>query len=149
MLVEEKLTKIGLKLPYPPAPEGAYLGAKQSGKIAFTCGQNPFITTKRGLIGKDLSLEEGYKAAQETCLNCLAQLKNLIGSLERIKQVLQVVGFINSADGFMDQPKIMNGFTDLLVSLYGEKNGKPTCAVIPINHTGLEAIEAWMIVELK
>lgn len=86
MSVEEKLTKIGLKLPCPPASEGAYLGAKLSGKIAITCR----------VCGNDLTLQEGYIAAQETCLNCLAQL-NLLGSLERIKQALQVIGFVNSS----------------------------------------------------
>ena len=149
MVVEDQLTKLGLKLPKPPEPEGNYLGAKMSGAIAFTCGQNPFPTTKRGLVGRDLTIEEGYNAAKETCLNCLAQLKNLLGSLDRVKQILQVVGFINSAEGFMDQAKVLNGFTDLLVQLYGEVDGRPTRAAIPIHHPGLEAIEAWMVVEVK
>jgi enamine deaminase RidA (YjgF/YER057c/UK114 family) len=149
MVIEYQLTKLGLKLPNPPNPEGNYLGAKLSGTIAFTCGQNPFTTTKRGLIGRDLKTDEGYNAAQETCLNCLAQLKNLLGDLDRIKQVLQVVGFINSTEDFLDHDKILNGFTDLLVKLYGEINGRPARVAIPIHHPGLEAIEAWMVVEIK
>jgi enamine deaminase RidA (YjgF/YER057c/UK114 family) len=149
MSIEEKLKKLGLELPLPPNYKGNYIGAKWADKIAFSCGQGPFETTKRGMVGKDLTLDEGYKAAQETCLNCLAQLKRQIGSLDRIKQVLQVIGFINSAEGFMDQPKVLNGFTDLLVKLYGDPEGKPARAALPLHHPGWIAVEAWMVVEFK
>lgn len=149
MSVEAKLEKLGLKLPPAPAPVGVYLGAKQAGNIVFSAGQGPFRTTRRGLVGKDLSLEEGYQAAREVCLNCLAQLKKQLGSLDRIKQVLQVVGFINSAEGFMQQPAVLNGFTDLLVGLFGPERGKPARAAFPVHHPGWIAVEAWMLVELK
>jgi enamine deaminase RidA (YjgF/YER057c/UK114 family) len=149
MSIEEKLKKLGLELPLPPNYKGNYIGAKWAYKIAFSCGQGPFETTKRGMVGKDLTLDEGYKAAQETCLNCLAQLKRQIGSLDRIKQILQVIGFINSAEGFMDQPKVLNGFTDLLVKLYGDPEGKPARAALPLHHPSWIAVEAWMVVELK
>lgn len=149
MSVEEKLNKLGLVLPPAPAPAGVYVGAKQSGNIVFSAGQGPFRTTKRGFVGKDLTLEEGYQAARETCLNCLAQLKKVIGDLDRIKQVLQVVGFINSAEGFMQQPAVLNGFTDLLVELFGPELGKPARAALPVHHPRWIAVEAWMVVELK
>jgi enamine deaminase RidA (YjgF/YER057c/UK114 family) len=148
MLIEEKLTKIGLRLPPPPTPKGNYIGAKYAGNTAYSCGQGPFSTTKRGLVGKELNLEEGYKAAQEACLNCLSQLKSQLGDLDRIKQVLQVVGYVNSEVGFMDQPKVMNGFTDLLVELYGDPEGKPARAALPVHHPGWIAVEAYMVVEL-
>ncbi len=149
MNVEEKLGKMGLKLPPAPAPKGNYIGAKWAGNIAFSCGQGPFETTKRGMVGDDLTLEEGYQAAREVGLNCLAQLKKQLGSLDMIKQVLQVVGFINSAEGFMKQPAVLNGFTDLLVELWGDPGGKPARAALPVHHPGWIAIEAWMVVELK
>ena len=149
MNIEEKLEKMGLKLPPPPAPKGNYIGAKWAGNIAFSCGQGPFETTKRGLVGDDLTLDEGYQAAREVGLNCLAQLKQYLGSLDRIKQVLQVVGFINSAEGFMKQPSVLNGFTDLLVELWGDPEGKPARAALPVHHPGWIAVEAWMVVELK
>jgi enamine deaminase RidA (YjgF/YER057c/UK114 family) len=149
MSVEEKLEKMGLKLPPAPAPKGNYIGAKWAGNIAFSCGQGPFETTKLGLVGKDLTLEEGYRAAREVGLNCLAQLKKRLGSLDRIEQVLQVVGFINSAEGFMKQPAVLNGFTDLLVELWGDPEGKPARAALPVHHPGWIAVEAWMVVELK
>lgn len=149
MSVEEKLKKLGLTLPPAPTPVGVYVGAKQSGNIVFSAGQGPFRTTRRGLVGKDLTLEEGYQAARETCLNCLSQLKTVIDDLDRIKQVLQVVGFINSAEGFMRQPAVLNGFTELLVELFGPERGKPTRAALPVHHPGWIAVEAWMVVELK
>jgi enamine deaminase RidA (YjgF/YER057c/UK114 family) len=149
MSVEERLKKMGVELPTAPAPKGNYIGAKWSGKTAFSCGQGPFPTTPRGLVGEELTLEQGYQAARETCLNCLAQLKKFLGSLDRIEQVLQVVGFINSAEGFMDQPAVLNGFTDLLVELFGDPEGKPARAALPVHHPGWIAIEAWMVVELK
>ena len=149
MSVEKKLETMGLKLPPAQAPKGNYIGAKWAGNIAFSCGQGPFETTKRGLVGKDLTLEEGYQAAREVGLNCLAQLKKQLGSLDKIKQVLQVVGFINSAEGFMKQPAVLNGFTDLLVELWGNPGGKPARAALPVHHPGWIAVEAWMVVELK
>jgi len=149
MSIEAKLKKLGLELPLPPTPKGNYIGAKWVSNIAFSCGQGPFATSKRGLVGKDLTMEEGYKAAQEACLNCLSQLKKQLGSLDKIKQVLQVVGFVNSAEGFMDQPKVMNGYTDLLVNLFGDIEGKPARTSLPLHHPGWIAVEAWMVVELK
>ena len=149
MSVEEKLKEMGLELPPAPAPMGNYIGAKWAGNIAFSCGQGPFRSTKRGMVGQELTVEEGYQAARETCLNCLAQLKKHLGSLDRIKQVLQVIGFINSAEGFMQQPAVLNGFTDLLVELFGNPGGKPARAALPVHHPGWIAIEAWMVVELK
>ena len=149
MSVEEKLEGLGLKLPPAPAPVANYVGARQAGKVVFSAGQGPFRSTKRGMVGKDLTVKEGYQAARETCLNCLAQVKAVVGDLDRVKQVLQVVGFINSAEGFMDQPAVLNGFTDLLVEILGPERGRPTRAALPAHHPGWIAVEAWMVVELK
>ena len=149
MNVEAKMKKLGIELPTAPTPKGNYIGAKWAGNIAFSCGQGPFVSTKRGLVGKDLTLEEGYQAAREVGLNCLAQLKKHMGSLDKIKQVLQVVGFINSAEGFMQQPAVLNGFTDLLIEIWGDPGGKPARAALPVHHPGWIAVEAWMVVELE
>jgi enamine deaminase RidA (YjgF/YER057c/UK114 family) len=149
MNVEEKMKELGIELPEAPAPKGNYIGAKWAGNIAFSCGQGPFSSTKRGMVGEGLTVEEGYQAAREVGLNCLAQLKAQLGSLNGIKQVLQVVGFINSAEGFMAQPAVLNGFTDLLVSIWGDPEGKPARAALPVHHPGWIAVEAWMVVELE
>ena len=120
MGVEERIKELGIELSEAPAPKGNYIGAKWAGNIAFSCGQGPFSSTRLGMVGEDLSVEEGYQAARETGLNCLVQLKAQLGSLNRIKQVLQAVGLINGTEGFMDQPAVLNGFTDLLVSIWGD-----------------------------
>jgi len=148
MDVEKRLEELGIVLPPPPSPKGNYIGAKWADNIAFSCGQGPFESTKRGLVGRDLTLEEGYQGAREVGLNCLAQLKAQLGSLNKVKQVLQVVGFINSAEGFMDQPKVLNGMTDLLIEIWGEYAGRPARAAIPVHHPGWICCEAWMVVEL-
>ena len=88
MGVEERIKELGIELPEAPAPKGNYIGAKWAGTIAFSCGQGPFESTKWGMVGNVHTVEEGYQAARETGLNCLAQLKKQLGSLNRIKQVL-------------------------------------------------------------
>lgn len=148
MTVEERIKELSVELPEAPGYKGNYIGAKWAGNIAFSCGQGPFSTTKRGMVGKDLTIEEGYQGAREVGLNCLAQLKDQLGSLDRIKQVLQVVGFVNSAEGFMDQPKVLNGMTDLLIEVFGDYEGRPARAALPVHHPGWICCEAWMVVEL-
>ncbi|MBD3171419.1 RidA family protein [Candidatus Bathyarchaeota archaeon] len=148
MTVEERIKELSVELPKAPGYKGNYIGAKWAGNIAFSCGQGPFSTTKRGMVGKDLTIEEGYQGAREVGLNCLAQLKDQLGSLDRIKQVLQVVGFVNSAEGFMDQPKVLNGMTDLLIEVFGDYEGRPARAALPVHHPGWICCEAWMVVEL-
>ena len=148
MTVEARIKELGIELPTAPNYLGNYIGAKWAGNIAFSCGQGPFASTKRGMVGKDLTIEEGYQGAREVGLNCLAQLKAQLGSLDKIKQVLQVVGFVNSAEGFMDQPKVLNGMTDLLVEIFGDYEGKPARAALPVHFPGWMCCEAWMVVEL-
>jgi enamine deaminase RidA (YjgF/YER057c/UK114 family) len=148
MNVEERLKGLGIKLPEAPQYKGNYIGAKWAGNIAFSCGQGPFESTKKGAVGEDLTIEEGYRGAREVGLNCLAQLEAQLGSLNRIKQVLQVVGFVNSKPGFQDQPKVLNGMTDLLVDIFGSPEGKPARAAIPVYNPGWICVEAWMVVEL-
>jgi enamine deaminase RidA (YjgF/YER057c/UK114 family) len=148
MNVEERLKGLGIKLPEARQYKGNYIGAKWAGNIAFSCGQGPFESTKKGAVGEDLTIEEGYRGAREVGLNCLAQLEAQLGSLNRIKQVLQVVGFVNSKPGFQDQPKVLNGMTDLLVDIFGSPEGKPARAAIPVYNPGWICVEAWMVVEL-
>ena len=149
MKVEEKLKSLGLELPEPPKPVGAYIGAKEAGGFVFVAGQGPGPGFKMGKIGKDLTLEEGYEAAKRTALNCLAQLKALIGDLDRVEKVMQVIGFINSADGFLQQPAVLNGFTELLIKIFGDEVGRPTRAAIAVSVEGWLPVEAYMIVKLK
>lgn len=148
MNVEERIKELGIEIPEAPGYKGNYIGAKWAGNIAFSCGQGPFETTKLGLVGEDLTIEEAYQGAREVGLNCLSQLRDQLGSLNRIKQVLQVIGFINGPLGFQDQPKVLNGFTDLLIEIWGDYNGRPARAAIPCHNPGWICCEAWMVVEL-
>ena len=100
------------------------------------------------MVGKDITIEEGYQGAREVGLNCLAQLKDQLGDLNKVKQVLQVVGFVNSEYGFMDQPKVLNGMTDLLIEIFGDYEGRPARAALPVHHPDWICVEAWMVVEL-
>ena len=86
MKVEERIKELGIELPTAPGYKGNYIGAKWAGNIAFSCGQGPANTTKRGMVGKDLTIEEGYQGAREVGLNCLAQLKSQLGSLDKINR---------------------------------------------------------------
>jgi enamine deaminase RidA (YjgF/YER057c/UK114 family) len=154
--VEKELTKLGLALPVAPKPAGNYIGAKKIGNIVYVSGQGPALTTAsgeryniKGRVGRDLTIEEGYEAAKLCALNCLAQLKGLIGSLDNVESVLKVTGFVNSADGFSKQPAVMNGFTDLLAKIFGPERGIPTRISLPVSLEGWLAVEADMVVAIK
>lgn len=138
MIVEEKLTALGLTLPdleaqYHINPSGARFISHYavqnllylSGTVPVKDG-NPFHP---GLLGRDLTVEQGYEAARYAALTSLAAIKYALGDLDRVTQVVQLIGFVNSAPGFTEQPRVINGAVDLLVELYGER-GKPTRAAI-------------------
>ena len=149
MKVEEKLKKLGIILPDPPKPVGAYTNAVEAGGFVFVAGSTPGRGFKRGKVGKDLTLEEGYEAAKTTAIFSLAKLKALIGDLDRVERVIRVIGYVNSADGFIQQPAVMNGFTELLINIYGEEVGKPARAAIAVSAEGWFPVEAYMTVKLK
>ncbi|MHA1710697.1 MAG: RidA family protein, partial [Candidatus Freyarchaeota archaeon] len=149
MEVEKRLKELGIELPKPPKPVGVYIGAKKAGAFVYVSGQGPGAEFKRGKIGKDLTLEEGYEAAKRCAINCLAQLKAVIGDLDKVASIVRVTGYINSADGFTQQPAVLNGFTELLVKVFGDEVGRPTRAAIAVSVEGWLPVEADMIVKLK
>ena len=150
--VEQKLEKIGLELPEPPRPAGSYVGTVISGGFAFTAGQGPGKApdgkTFRGKVGKDLTVEEGYTAARSTMLQILAQLKAVLGDLDRVERIVKVSGYINSAEDFTNQPAVLNGASDLLIELYGER-GQHAREALPTSIEGWIACEISMIVKIK
>lgn len=123
MSIEEKLEELGLELPPPPQPAGAYTRAIQSGQLIFVAGQLPLANGEMqytGQIGADLSVEEGYQAAKLCMLNALSILKAEAGSLEKVRLV-RLGGFVASAAGFTDQAKVVNGASELAAEALGDQ----------------------------
>ncbi len=152
MLVEKKIEELGLELPNAPIPVGAYIPVQICGNIAYLSGQTSRINGIRrylGKVGAEVSEEEAYLSARDACLNCLAALKAAIGDLDKVSKTLKIVGFVNSAPGFNQQPKAINGASDLLHELYGE-NGKHARSAVGVAELPFNAsVELEMIIELK
>ncbi len=124
MKVEKRLEKLGIELPKVPKPIAEYIPAKQSGNMVFTSGQGPIqdgVFVHIGKLGREVSLEEGYEAARVCAINALAAIKSVIGSLDNIEEVVNVRGFVNSMPDFLEQPKVINGASELLVEIFGKK----------------------------
>src|SRR6056297_1115972 len=112
MKVEQKLKEMGIELPVPPKPAGAYMPCRKTGNLIYISGQGCRVDGElkyQGKVGKDLDLEEGYDAAKICCINALSILKGELDDLDKISKIINVHGYVNSASGFTDQPSIVNG----------------------------------------
>lgn len=151
-MIEDRITKLGLELPEVAKPLAAYIPAKQINNLLMTSGQVPIVKGEMkysGKVGKDLSEEQGQKAAQLCALNCLAAIKSVAGSLDNIDEVLKLTVFVNSADGFTAQPKVANGASELIGQIFGDK-GKHVRSAVGVSELPLNAaVEIEMIVRLK
>jgi enamine deaminase RidA (YjgF/YER057c/UK114 family) len=148
---EARLKELGLSLPEIPPAAGAYVPAVKTGNLVFCSGQGPYkdgAFAYIGKVGKDLSLEEGYQAARIAALNCLAEIRSVIGSLNNIKRVVQVKGYVNSAPDFHDQPKVVNGASELLLEIFGEAGKHARCALGTSNLPMNIPVEVEMVVEV-
>ncbi len=152
MSFEDKIKELGHELKEPPKPLASYIPVTKSGKLVFTAGQIPITdgTLKfAGKVGKDLTVEEGMKAAELCAVNCLNVIKSEIGSLENIEKIVKVTVFVNSPPGFTEQPKVANGASDFLVNIFGDK-GKHVRSAVGVNELPINsAVEVEMIVEVK
>jgi len=150
-MIEEKLSKLGIEIPEAPKPLASYIPVIKSGNLLFTAGQIPMKNGElkfKGKIGKEINLENGILAAEICTINCLSVIKSLVGNLDNIKKIVKVTVFVNSADGFTDQPKVANGASDLLVNVFGE-NGKHVRSAVGVNELPIDsAVEVEMIVEV-
>jgi enamine deaminase RidA (YjgF/YER057c/UK114 family) len=150
--VESKLSELKLLLPEAPKPVAAYIPAKQTGNLVFTAGQLPMVNGElisKGLLGQDVEIDESNKAARICTLNALAAIKGVIGDLDRIKQIVRVVGYVASVPTFTQQPAVVNGASELLLEIFGE-NGKHArsavgMAVLPLN----ASVEIELTVEVE
>ncbi len=135
MDVYENLEKMGLVLPSPPQAGGKYVPTKKIGNLVYTSGQGPTVDGKpvvTGKLGGELSIEDGYEAARVCMLNVLSVLQDQIGDLNTVKNVVKVLGFVASASGFNAQPEVINGGSQLLIDVFGEK-GKHARSAIGTN----------------
>ena len=150
--IEERLIAIGVVIPEAPKPVAAYVPAKQVGKLVFTAGQLPMVNGElisKGLLGQDVEIEEANIAARICTINALAAIKGLIGDLDQIQQIVRVVGYVASIPTFTQQPAVVNGASELLLEIFGEK-GKHArsavgMAVLPLN----ASVEIELTVEVK
>ena len=128
MGAEARLKEKNISLPAPATPVANYVGAVRVGNLLFVSGHGPIRQDgkplTRGKLGRDLSVEQGYQVAREVGLNLLATTRTALGSLDKVRRVVKVLGMVNSAEGFGDQPKVINGFSDLMVEVFGEPLGK-------------------------
>jgi len=123
MKVEAKLEALGLTLPAPLVPPGNYKPVKLHGGLAYIAGHGPFdgsTLLKAGVVGRDLTFEEGYEAARSTALSILASLKDELGDLDRVTEWIRAVGYVHCAPGFGQNAGVVNGFSDLIVELWGD-----------------------------
>ena len=153
MSADKRLKENNIVLPEAPAPVGSYQASKIVGKLLYISGQismNSNGELIKGKLGKDLNTEEGYKAAERCALSILAQAKKILsGDLDKIKSCVKIVGFVNSTNDFIEQPKVINGASDMLVKILEDK-GMHTRAAVSVNSLPLGvAVEIDAIFEIK
>ena len=149
---EENLKALGIILPKQSAPIANYVTYVRTGNLIYFSGSGPSVEGQgyiKGKLGKDMTIEQGKEAARITGINMIANLKNAIGDLNKVKRIVKVLGMVNSTESFTDQPKVINGFSDLMVAVFGEKGKHARSAVgmasLPLNM----AVEIEMIVEVE
>ncbi len=150
--VNQKLKEQGIELFAPPKPLANYVRAVRTGNLVYLAGHGPTKadgSNITGKLGKDMTVEQGYAAARQTGIALLSSLKGEIGDLNRVKRVVKVLGMVNCTPEFTDQPKVINGFSDLMVAVFGEKGKHARSAVGMISLPNGIAVEVEMIVEVE
>ena len=144
---EDKLSELEITLPAIRPAVGNYVSCVRVGNLLFTAGQG--VDEYHGKLGKDISIDEGYKAARQSMLNLLSVVRNELGDLNKVKRIVKILGFVNSTEDFINQPKVMNGASDVLVKKKKKKGKHARSAVgmaqLPNNTT----IEIEMVLEIE
>jgi enamine deaminase RidA (YjgF/YER057c/UK114 family) len=153
MSAEGRIKELGITLPDPPKPGGNYVPGVRVGNLLFLSGHGPSRVdgkpSARGKVGRDLSAEDGYKVAREVGVNLLGTARALLGSLDKVKRIVKVLGMVNSAEGFGEQPKVINGFSDLMVEVFGEQGRHARSAVGMAELPSGIPVEIEMILEVE
>jgi enamine deaminase RidA (YjgF/YER057c/UK114 family) len=146
MNIEKKMQELGITLPVTPKPMANYVPAVRTGNLLFLSGHGPYADGKvkmSGKVGKELTLEEGYQAARNVALNLLASAKAALGDLSKVRRVVKLLGMVNCSEDFKDQPKVVNGASDLLVEIFGDAGKHARSAV------GMQALPNGIPVEIE
>jgi enamine deaminase RidA (YjgF/YER057c/UK114 family) len=151
MAAEARLKQLGIELPSPPTPMGSYVTAVRAGRLLFLSGHGPTRNghvVHRGRVGRDLTIEQGQEAARLTGLNLLASIRRALGSLDRVRRIVKVLGMVRCTEDFVDHPKVINGFSDLMVEVFGEAGRHARSAVGMTSLPSGIAVEIEMVVEV-
>ncbi len=146
MNIERKIAEKGISLPSAPRPVANYVPAVKFGNLLFISGHGPYNDGQvkvSGKLGRELTLEEGYQVARNVALNCLATVKDVLGDLDKVKRVVKLLGMVNCTEDFKDQPKVINGASDLLVEIFGDIGKHARSAV------GMQALPNNIPVEIE
>jgi enamine deaminase RidA (YjgF/YER057c/UK114 family) len=151
-MIEKRLKELKIELPAASSPVANYVNAVRTGNLLYLAGKGPLQPNGAnitGKVGQDLSLEQGYQAARLVGINQLAVLKAELGSLDRVKRIVKVLGMVNCGPDFTDHPKVINGFSDLMVEVFGEKGKHARSAVGMPSLPSNIAVEIELIVEIE
>lgn len=150
--IEQRLEELGITLPAPSAPRFNYVPAVRTGNLLYISGQDCRIDGElmyAGKLGGELTIEQGRAAARQTAINGIGVMKGYLGDLDRVVRIVKLLGFVNSAPGFADQPFVMNGASDLLVEVFGEKGRHARSAIGTSELPFHTPVEIEFIVEIR
>ncbi len=148
---EAKLKELNIVLPKPPQPVANYVNGVRTGNLIFLAGKGPKRadgTEITGKLGVDITIKQGYDAARLTAINQLAVLKTMLGDLNKVKRIVKVLGLVNSDPSFIEQPKVINGFSDLMVDVFGDRGKHARAAIGVASLPRAQAVEIELIVEV-
>ncbi len=151
MNFEDKLKELGVTIPVVPPAAGSFIPATKVGSLIYCSGQGPFRDGKQvyiGQVGDEIDSDQAYDAARISVINLLAEVCSITGSINKIKRIVQVRGFVNSTQDFHDQPKVINGASDFLLEVFGEAGKHVRCAFGTSNLPENIPVEIEMIVEV-
>lgn len=149
---EAKLKELGIELSTPSAPVANYVNAVRSGNLLFLAGKGPTRadgSNVTGKVGTDLTIEEGYEAGKLVAINHISVLKAELGDLKRVKRIVKVLGMVNCGPDFGDQPKVVNGYSDLMVAVFGDRGKHARAAVGMGSLPSNIAVEVETVVEIE
>ena len=148
---ESKLKELGIELSNPSSPVANYVNSVRSGNLLFISGKGPLKNDGnyiKGKLGYDLTIEQGYEAARITAINLISTVKASVGDLKKVKRVLKVTGMVNAAPNFTDHPKVVNGCSDLIVEVFGDRGKHARSAVGMVSLPSNIAVEIEVVVEV-